>query len=308
MFPKVRKSAVIAGSILCRTEKMVFFVVVDGAPNVQDAELDGLECAFGTDHNRVKTPLHVYANALQYYHTSSIWACSLPDGVEFDMVSVLAPSSIETIHGTGVFHIESPDSYEQNDTSPSIVLCNKDIFRLYNSNNRTVEDMKTFLNHYHRLGVDHIIMYASEQTIGTSMNDLVSVIQEVSLPDSTKVTIYQLPSSFDDIIGVKKQTFTTNHCLYKSREAAWVLMQFDFDEILVGKGVQDLRSYLSSKPPSVDGIHALHYLPKEDYFNHERAIQVSSKSMQSWGKTLFRPKSVNVTWVHAPTNPKVSMF
>jgi hypothetical protein len=40
MFPKVRKSAVIAGSILCRTEKMVFFVVVDGIPNVQDAELD----------------------------------------------------------------------------------------------------------------------------------------------------------------------------------------------------------------------------------------------------------------------------
>ncbi len=228
MFPKVRKSAVIAGSILGRTEKMVFFVVVDGTPKqdaelvhdaelVQDAELDGLECVFGTDRNQVKTPLHVYANALRYYHSSSIWACSLPsDGVEFDMVSVLAPSSIETIHGTGVFHIESPDSYDQNDTSPSIVMCNKDIFRLYRSNNRTVEDMKTFLNHYHRLGVDHIIMYASEQTIGTSMNVLVSVIQEVSLPDSTKVTIYQLLSSFDDVIGVNKKTFTTNHCLYKS--------------------------------------------------------------------------------------------
>lgn len=224
----------------------------------------------------------------------------------YDNVTVLVPSTVETVYGTGMFHIEKPDIYKQNNESSSIVSCIQEVFKLHGDDNRTVEDMKTYLNHYHRLGVDHFIMYASEQTLETSMNDLIGVLREASLHRSSKVTVYLLPSFHHGLVW--RQHFTSNHCLYKSKEAAWVLMQYDFDEILIGKGVQDLHSYLSSQPASVDGILVSHYMPEEDHFRPGSTVRISSKSMCDWGKTLFRPKSVNVAWVHAPTNPKVCFF
>lgn len=321
IFPSSRNRAVITTSILDCSKQMVFFVVIDDADyyvnNVQDAELDGFECMFGTDQNRVKTPLQVYANALQYYHTSSIWACSAPnDSVQYDSVTVLTPSTVVRTYGTGVFHIETPNSYKQDGKSSAIVSCSKEVYKLHSDNGRTAEDMMTFFNHYSRLGVDHFIVYAYEPTLGTSIHDLIRLLQEVSLPNSSKVTLYMLPSSYGDLIGLKKNKFTTNHCLYISREASWVMMQNDYDEILliskgtkeVQRGSQDLRSYLASKPSSVSAIYAPHYLPKEDQFNNESVIQISSKPMLSLGKTIFLPKSVNVTWVHFPTNPKVCLF
>lgn len=125
--------------------------------------------------------------------------------------------------------------------------------------------------------------------------------------------LFLIPSSWSEVLGDIKnghQGLAANHCLYKSRKAAWVLGQFDFDEILVG--VRHLPSYLHSQPQSVKAISVNHYLPQDEHFSLDRdgtpVVNVSSKIMPDWGKTIYQPDHVNISWVHAPTNPEVNLF
>ena len=154
-------------------------------------------------------------------------------------------------------------------------------------------------------------MYASPHNdkvgIGASLNDLIRIFQEVNLPGGgSTLSLYLLPSSQAHELS---NYFTTNHCLYTSRNADWILGQYDFDEILTG--TKHLPTYLASQPESVKGLHVSHYMPKEDRFapsgKEIPVVHVSSHEMHTWGKTIYRPKYVNVSWVHAPTNPKLKL-
>ena len=146
-FPAIKKRALVGSAILMHPENMVAFIVVDN-PNgieyetdeIKREELpDGLLCGFGNIQSNqtpnefitsiindsATSPLNVYANRLQYYKSSSIWTCPLPnDSEEYNSVAILTPSSVKVVAGTGVFHIQRPDAYANHDnSSPSVVSC-----------------------------------------------------------------------------------------------------------------------------------------------------------------------------------------
>ena len=204
----------------------------------------------------------------------------------------MTPSSVKVMAGRGVFRIQRPKGYEHHDASTSnVVACvARCILDLFGNNNRTADDLKTYINYYRRLGVQHFIMYASENNdkvgIGASLNDLLRIFEEVNMPGGgSTLSLYLLPSSQAHELS---NFFTANHCLYTARSADWILGQYDFDEILVG--THHLPTYLSSQPESVKGLHVPHYLPKEDHFaprgKELSVVNVPSHKMPTWGKTI----------------------
>jgi len=330
VFPSLEKRAVIGSAISVPSQQIVVFIVVNKPwdNHLKREELpEGFRCAFGNRPNRfssidindsaIQTPLHIHAERLQNYGDGNIWACDWPsndDDASYNSVAILAPSTVNTVFGNGVFHIVTPETHgEQKSTILSCVT--NTVKNLHGDNNRTARDMQTYINHYRRLGVNHFVFYTSEHVyhkdvgIGTTVQNLINLFREAYLPGKgATMSLYLLPSSYAYYLDYDiDQDFTGNHCLYVSREAGWILGQFDFDEILVG--VQNLNSYLHSQPLSAKLLHVQHYLPQDEQFpsnwHRQPVINISSDPMPSWGKSFFRPEFVNVSWVHEPTNPKL---
>ena len=309
--PKVNKETTVVSAIRVPSEDMIVFIVVDKPEDILSNELPGgMQCAFGSGDEKSKMPLFVYATHLRYYRSASVWACRDPGGLsKHTQVAIVPPGddiSVEVLSGHGVFNIVEPAKYDE-DTTQTLVSCGKTIFNL---DNRTVADLQTYYHHYQSIGVRHFVFYAHQSNVEVAR--IFQTIQNLSPSEGSTVTLYLLPTSYDDVQGfeTKKshpktpQYFTTTDCNWKSRGADWVLMQFDNDEILVG--TKDLRLYLNSIDTNVKAIHVPHYLPKEDYLPLDGStFHVASIKDNDWGKTLYRPQFVNISWVHAPTNPEL---
>jgi len=315
--PQLNKHVLVARAIQVPSEKIVVFVVYDTPNDILSDELpNGFRCGFGGSNHQQEgdhigainttmstTPLYVYATHLRYYRSSSIWACSIPDDEEMhDTVAILPPNTVETTFGEGVFTIVQPDDHTIHNKT-SVVSCGRNVF---NINNRTMVDIMSFYHYYSNLGVKHFVFYAIESE--DKLDLLFQMMQNLtSSVDKASIVVNLFPSSYNRFSDISLEQFTQNDCLYRSRQADWVMIQFDVDEIMVG--THDLPLYLSSLEPSVKAISIPHYLPKDDHFPLDghlpSLLYASSKSMPDWGKTMFRPEYVKVAWVHAPTNPKI---
>lgn len=310
---KEQRSKVDVASAI-RVGDKVMFVARDRPEDIQELP-PGFRCVFRsgeadakTERGNVSLPsteLRVHGYHQAYYKTSSIWTCNLPQDTKttpYSSVTIVPPSWVDVRYGNGTFQIESEERPER--MKNALSLCGKII---YNVDHETIEQIKHFLPYYRRLGVERFTFYALEKD---DRFELLQSVLKQAAEGYNDISLIVIPASYTSNQLYKSHkphiyldSITVNDCLWRERanQAKWTAMQFDFDEYLVG--VPHLPRLLSAWPH--DTLYARHFLPKKHVLpKHGDEIEISSGHMSTYGKTVFQTDKVEVTWVHAPTNPK----
>lgn len=274
----------------------------------------GLACSFtahggSTDDGNatVTSEIQPYARTQHLYNTSNIWMCDMPEIMRNSThVSIVLPEWAERVMGSGgTFNLNKEKSHQMG-------FLNSCLKHVYGINNFKIQEVNEYLDYYSKLGVEHFTMYA-ELDRGENISALADSLKSRSVGGKIALRVFSATTrkAYRTLGWGEPKNFlqdqTVNDCLWRAKAAntSWTMMQFDFDELLVGTDY--LPTYLSNA--SFPGLRIEHFLVKFPHdlprLHRNKVLNISSHPVPTWGKSIYRTSQVDVGWVHHPTAPKI---